>query len=211
MEIKKGHETYDAPQGFTHPEKKMTRSFFDCFTVDLYARDPEIRYSSPQLFRRMVFNAGYRVVVYYRIAVWLKTLRFPRRLAFFWSALLITRMTRVPGVIFHNVIEIGEGLLLPHPINVGFGYGCRVGKNVTVYQGASLAAENIRIIDKHKDRMTRYPTIEDGVVIFQGVKVIGPVTIGANSIIGANAVVNRSFPPNSVIAGVPAKLIRTRE
>jgi hypothetical protein len=56
MKIKKDHESYDAPQGVTHPEKKMARSFFDCFTVDLYARDPEIEYSFPQLFRKMVFR-----------------------------------------------------------------------------------------------------------------------------------------------------------
>ena len=64
---------------------------------------------------------------------------------------------------------------------------------------------------KKKTVEKRYPLIGNEVTIFPGAKIIGPVTIGDNSIIGANSVVNESFPPNSIIAGSPARIVRQRE
>ena len=82
-----------------------------------------------------------------------------------------------------------------------------IGKNVTIYNGVSLGARTRQVLDENKNDNTRYPTIENGVTIFSGAKIIGPVTIGKDFIVGANSVVNTSFPANSVIAGVPAQLI----
>ena len=65
--------------------------------------------------------------------------------------------------------------------------------------------------DDCKEQENRYPIIGDNVTIFPGAKIIGPVTIGDNCIIGANSVVNKSFPANSIIAGSPARLIRIRK
>jgi serine O-acetyltransferase len=65
--------------------------------------------------------------------------------------------------------------------------------------------------DENKDTNTRYPAVEEGVTIFSGTKIIGPITIGKNSIVGANSVVSDSFPENSVIVGVPARLVGERK
>ncbi|MHC4443334.1 MAG: serine O-acetyltransferase [Planctomycetota bacterium] len=82
---------------------------------------------------------------------------------------------------------------------------------MTIYNGVSLGARTIQKLDEHKETENRYPTIEDDVVIFPGAKIIGPVVIGAGSIVGANSVVNQSFPANSIIAGAPARQVGTRK
>ncbi len=85
--------------------------FRDCFTADLYAISPE-KYSLCQLTVRLVHNYGYRVVVYYRIAIFLKKVRFPRRLTNLLGSLILVRLGRVPGVEFRTKFEIGPGLLV---------------------------------------------------------------------------------------------------
>lgn len=180
--------------------------FCDCFTIDIYARS-EKRYGFFGLLRMLLFNPGYRVVVYYRIATYLNKVRFPRRITSLLGSLILTRLIRVPGVEFRTKFEIGEGLSTYHPHDIVIGAGSRIGKNVNIYNGVTLGARTLMSIDENKDKLTRYPTIEDGVTIFPGAKIIGPVTIGKNSIVGANSVVNQSFEENSIIAGSPARLM----
>ena len=98
-----------------------------------------------------------------------------------------------------------------HPRDIVLGAGCKIGKNVTIYNGVTLGARTIKSEDNEKDTDRRYPTIEDDVILFAGAKVIGPITIGKGSIVGANSVVNKSFPANSNIAGVPAVIIGDRK
>lgn len=184
--------------------------FCDCFTVDIKAREPG-PYSLRELFKELIFDPGYRAVVYYRIAMFLRKVRFPKRLTNLLSALILVRICRVPGVEIRTKFEIGEGLRIFHPHNIVLGAGCRIGRNVTIYNGVSLGARTLKAIDENKDVVSRYPTIEDGVTIFAGAKIIGPVTIGRNSIVGANSVVNESFPENSIIVGSPAQLVGKRE
>jgi len=183
--------------------------FRDCLTADVYARTNK-RLSFGDLFKKLICDCGYRVVVYYRIAMFLRKGRYPKRLGRLLCSLILMRLCRVPGVEFRTKYEIGEGLLMYHPHDIVLGAGCRIGKNVAIYNGVTLGALTLKAIDKNKDVSIRYPVIEDGVTIFSGAKVIGPVRIGKNSIIGANSVVNDSFPENSVIAGIPAKLLNKR-
>ncbi len=178
----------------------------DCFTADLRARSPQ-RYSPGELLLKLILNPGYRVVVYYRIAVFLRKARFPRRLTNLCASLIRVRLSRVPGVEISVRNDIGYGLHFPHPHDIVLGVGCRIGKNVRFYNGVTLGARTLKAMDENQDDDTRYPTIENGVTIFPGSKIIGPVTIGRDSVVGANSVVTRSFPPNSIIAGAPARLI----
>lgn len=183
--------------------------FIECFTVDLKSRNPGKQYRFLELFHKLIFDVGYRALVYYRVAMYLRSPRFPA--SSLLSELILIRLSRIPGIRMHTKYEIGAGLVIGHPNDIGFGKGCRVGKNVTIFQGVSLAAKNVEVEDDNTGVENRYPTIEDNVIVFQGAKIIGPVTIGANSIVGANSVVTKSFPPNSVIVGMPARLLRTRK
>ena len=183
--------------------------FRDCFTIDLYARSNR-RFGAGALLRKLIFNCGYRVVVYYRIATYLGKVRFPRRLAALMGSLILVRLCRVPGVEIRMKDEIGAGILMYHPHDIVLGVGCRIGRNVTIYNGVTLGARTLKTIDENKEVGGRYPVIENGVTIFAGAKIIGPVTIGENSIVGTNSVVNRSFPANSVIAGSPGRVVGER-
>jgi len=157
----------------------------------------------------LIFNPGYRVVVYYRLSCYLKNVKYFKRLCRMMSDLIIVRLQRVPGVEFRTCFEIGAGLNVYHPHDIVIGAAVRIGENVTICNGVTLGARTLRDQDVIKNKYERYPIIGNNVTIFSGAKVLGPIKIGDNSIIGANSVVNSSFPANSVIAGNPARLIRT--
>ncbi|MDD5458685.1 MAG: hypothetical protein PHF37_04770 [Phycisphaerae bacterium] len=184
--------------------------FGDCFTIDLKARGEEGT-GFRELCGMLFFAPGYRAVVYYRISIYLKKVCFLKGLAQIAGSLILTRLCRVPGVEFRVRNEIGPGLKMFHPHDIVLGAGCEIGRNVTIYNGVTLGAKTLQEMDEEKDVHSRYPKIEDGVVIFTGAKIIGPVAIGENSIVGANSVVMESFPANSIIAGIPARLIGKRQ
>lgn len=84
----------------------------------------------------------------------------------------------------------------PHPIGIVIGEGVEIGKNCIIYQNVTIGQKN-----------NKYPKIGNNVTIYAGAIVIGDIVIGDNCVIGANAVVNKSFPKNSVIVGIPARKI----
>jgi len=178
-----------------------------CFNLDVMARGGS-RLTVRTIARRVLLDPGYRVIVYYRLAMHLKSSVRPRRIFDLLGNLLLVRLARVPGVELFTLHEIGEGIFFAHPHDVVIGKGAKIGKNVTIYNGVTLGAKTLLRHDANKDVDERYPTIEDGVTIFPGAKLIGPITIGRNSMVGANSVVMESFPENSVVAGAPARLIR---
>ena len=148
------------------------------------------------------------MVAYYRISRWLKQRRRFRRILGLVGRYIIVRLARVPGVEIRTSFDIGLGLLMNHPHDIVIGAGAQIGKNVTIYNGVTLGAKNLRAPDD-PDR-DRYPVLGDNVTVFSGAKIIGPITIGNGCIIGANSVVNRSFPAGSIIAGSPARDIRDK-
>lgn len=101
----------------------------------------------------------------------------------------------------YSVIEIG--LKLPHPIGIVIGEGVKIGKNVTIYQNVTIGRKDTDI--------AKYPSIGDNVVIYSGAKILGSIVIGNNSVIGANSVVLNDVPENSVVAGIPAKIINKKK
>ncbi|MFA9457604.1 serine O-acetyltransferase EpsC [Halalkalibacter sp. AB-rgal2] len=100
--------------------------------------------------------------------------------------------------------EIGKNLEFRHMSGVVIGDGVKIGEGVIIYQQVTLGGQNLG--DSKKGN---YPIICDNVTIFSGAKVLGSVQIGENSIIGANSVVIKDVPPNSIVAGVPAKVIKS--
>lgn len=100
--------------------------------------------------------------------------------------------------------DIGEGLLIPHAQCIVVGTS-QIGSNVTIQQGVTIGA-NFKNVDGRL-----YPTIGNNVFIGSGSKILGPINIGNNCMVGANAVVLKDFPDNCVIVGVPAKIVRQVE
>ena len=107
---------------------------------------------------------------------------------------------RLTGVDIHPAAVLGPGLFIDHAIGVVIGETAEVGTDVTIYHGVTLGGTSL-------DRGKRHPTVGDRVTIGAGAKVLGPITIGHDSRIGANAVVVKPVPPDSVVVGVPGHVI----
>lgn len=111
----------------------------------------------------------------------------------------ITRM--LTGIEIHPGAVIGRGLFIDHGMGVVVGETAIIGNNVTLFQGVTLGGTG-------KETGKRHPTIEDNVVVGTGAKVLGNICVGANSYVGANAVVLRDVPPNSTVVGVPGHVTK---
>ncbi len=108
------------------------------------------------------------------------------------------------GVDIHPGAVLGPGLFIDHATGVVIGETAEVGADVTIYHGVTLGGSSLQ-------RGKRHPTVGDRVTIGAGAKVLGPITIGHDSRIGANAVVVRPVPPDSVVVGVPGQVIHRRQ
>jgi serine O-acetyltransferase len=118
----------------------------------------------------------------------------------FGSARFLSHVSRfLTGIEIHPAARIGPGLFIDHGMGVVIGETAEVGRNVTLYQGVSLAGTSLK-------REKRHPTLGDNVVVGAGAKIIGGFTIGENSRIGAGSVVVREVPSNSVVVGVPGRV-----
>src|SRR5512138_3020272 len=109
-------------------------------------------------------------------------------------------MRGITGIEIHPGATIGRNVFIDHGMGVVIGETAEVGDYVTIYHGVTLGGTSLHKVKRH-------PTIKDHVVIGAGAKVLGAITIGANSRIGANAVVVKSAPPDSVIVGVPGQVV----
>ncbi len=109
-------------------------------------------------------------------------------------------MRFLTGIEIHPGATIGHSFFIDHGMGVVIGETAEVGNNVTLYHGVTLGGTSLHKVKRH-------PTIGDNVVIGAGAKVLGAITIGNNSRIGANAVVIKSTPPDSVVVGVPGQVV----
>jgi serine O-acetyltransferase len=154
-------------------------------------RDPAAR-SSAEI---ILCYPGLHAVWSYRISHWLWLHK--AKLA----ARVLSTVTRsLTGVDIHPGAVLGGGLLIDHATGVVIGETAEVGAQVTLYQGVTLGGTSL-------SRGKRHPTIGDRVTIGAGAKVLGPIAIGHDSQIGANAVVVRPVPAHSVVVGVPGQVI----
>jgi serine O-acetyltransferase len=109
-------------------------------------------------------------------------------------------MRGITGIEIHPGATIGKNLFIDHGMGVVIGETTEIGDCVTLYHNVTLGGTSL-------EKTKRHPTIEDHVVIGAGAKVLGAITIGAHSRVGANAVVVKSAPPNSVVVGVPGQVV----
>jgi serine O-acetyltransferase len=166
---------------------------FDALRRDIrtvFERDP----ASRSRLEALLCYPGVHALVFHRIghrlwgAGWVGTARFVSHISRFLT-----------GIEIHPAARLGPGLFIDHGMGVVIGETSEVGKNVTLYQGVSLAGTSLK-------REKRHPTLGDNVVVGAGAKVIGAIKIGDNSRIGAGSVVVRDVPPNSVVVGVPGRV-----
>ncbi|MHB8827673.1 MAG: serine O-acetyltransferase [Acidimicrobiales bacterium] len=154
------------------------------------SRDPAAR----SRLEVAVTYPGVHAIWAYRIshALWLRNAKFAAR--------LLSSIARVlTGVDIHPAATLAPGVFIDHATGVVIGETAEVGENVTIYQGVTLGGTSL-------SRGKRHPTIGAGTIIGAGAKVLGPISIGANSRIGANAVVLKSVPEGSVVVGVPGRI-----
>jgi serine O-acetyltransferase len=156
-------------------------------------RDPAARSGAEVLLS----YSGVHAVWGYRLAhrLW--------RRGSFLPARLVSQFVRfLTGVEIHPGAVIGRRFFIDHGMGVVIGETAVIGDDVMLYHGVTLGGTTSK-------REKRHPTLGDNVVVGAGASVLGPVTIGEHSVVGANAVVLTSAPPNSLLAGVPAK-VRSR-
>ncbi|WP_153125806.1 serine O-acetyltransferase [Peribacillus tepidiphilus] len=119
----------------------------------------------------------------------------------FFLARVISQISRFfTGIEIHPGAKIGRRFFIDHGMGVVIGETCEIGDNVTVFQGVTLGGTG-------KEKGKRHPTIKDNVLIATGAKVLGSITIGENSKIGAGSVVLKEVPPNSTVVGIPGKVV----
>jgi len=117
------------------------------------------------------------------------------------AARAFAELTRIlTGVEIHPGAVLGAGLFIDHATGVVIGETAEVGDNVTIYHGVTLGGTGT-------DTGKRHPTIGDRVIVGAGAKILGPIKIGDDSRIGANAVVVKEVPSSSVVVGVPGQII----
>lgn len=123
---------------------------------------------------------------------------FKRKLYFL--ARVISQISRFfTGIEIHPGAKIGRRFFIDHGMGVVIGETCEIGDNVTVFQGVTLGGTG-------KERGKRHPTIKDNALIATGAKVLGSITIGENSKVGAGSVVLHEVPPNSTVVGIPGRV-----
>ena len=158
-------------------------------------RDPAARNTLEVLF----CYPGLHAIWAHRLSHWL----WKRGLKLF-ARWLSQIMRGITGIEIHPGATIGRNVFIDHGMGVVIGETAEVGDCVTIYHDVTLGGTSLQKIKRH-------PTIEDHVVIGAGAKVLGAISIGAHSRIGANAVVVKSVPPNSVVVGVPGQVVLREE
>jgi serine O-acetyltransferase len=107
----------------------------------------------------------------------------------------------VTGIEIHPAAKVGEGFFIDHGMGVVIGETAEIGNDVTLYQGVTLGGTGFATGKRH-------PTVQDNVTIGSGAKLLGPITVGHGSKIGANSVVIHDVPPNCTVVGNPGHPVR---
>ena len=125
-------------------------------------------------------------------------------------ARIISQFSRfLTGIEIHPGAKIGKNLFIDHGMGVVIGETSEIGDNVTIYHMVTLGGISPSINSNDQRQTKRHPTLMDNVVVGSGAQILGPVVVGKNSKIGANAVVTKDVPENAVMIGIPAKNVGT--
>ena len=158
----------------------------------VFDRDPAAR----STWEVAIAYPGFHAILIHRLAHWL----WQRRLT--TVARFVSHVGRfLTGIEIHPGAKIGRRCFIDHGMGVVIGETSEIGNDVTIYQGVTLGGTSTEPIKRH-------PTIEDSVTIFSGAAVLGPVTVGRHSRVGAGSVLVTSVPPHSTVVGVPGRVVK---
>ena len=138
---------------------------------------------------------GVKALVIHRAAHAIHRLGVP-----FFPRLLSEIGRFLTGIDIHPGARIGRRLIIDHGMGTVIGETSLIGNDVIIYQGVTLGGTHLK-------RVKRHPTLEDNVVVGAGAKVLGNITIGNGSRVGANSVVVDDVPPNTTVVGIPAQIV----
>tara|TARA_Y100000741_G_scaffold355748_1_gene331572 strand:- start:95 stop:664 length:570 start_codon:yes stop_codon:yes gene_type:complete len=147
---------------------------------------------------------GVKAVFFHRIANFFSIAKFDL------ISRVISQFSRfLTGIEIHPKAKIGKNLFIDHGMGVVIGETSNIGDNVTIYHMVTLGGISPSENSNNQRNIKRHPTLMDNVVVGSGAQILGPVVVGKNSKIGANAVVTKDVPENAVMVGIPAKNVGT--
>ena len=146
---------------------------------------------------------GVKAVFFHRIANFFSVAKFDL------IARIISQFSRfLTGIEIHPNAKIGKNLFIDHGMGVVIGETSEIGDNVTIYHAVTLGGSSPSIDSERQRHEKRHPTVGDNVVIGSGAQVIGPVKVGRDARIAANAVVVKNVPESATMVGIPAKAVK---
>ena len=147
---------------------------------------------------------GVKAIFFHKIANFFAIAKFDL------VARIISQFSRfLTGIEIHPNAKIGKNLFIDHGMGVVIGETSDIGDNVTIYHMATLGGIAPSINSDDQRNVKRHPTLKENVVVGSGAQILGPVVVGKNAKIGANAVVTKDVPENAVMVGIPAKNVGT--
>tara|TARA_B100001121_G_scaffold306475_1_gene325997 strand:+ start:226 stop:801 length:576 start_codon:yes stop_codon:yes gene_type:complete len=168
------------------------------FLESIKKRDP----AAKSILSIILTYPGVKAVFFHKIA------NFFFKAGFDLIARIISQTIRFfTGIEIHPGAKIGKNLFIDHGMGVVIGETSEIGNNVTIYHAVTLGGSSPSIDSERQRHEKRHPTIGDDVVIGSGAQIIGPIKVGNNSRIAANAVVVKDVPENATMVGVPAKVV----
>ena len=148
---------------------------------------------------------GIKAIFFHKIANFFAIAKFDL------VARIISQFSRfLTGIEIHPKAKVGKNLFIDHGMGVVIGETSNIKDNVTIYHMVTLGGIAPSVNSNDQRNIKRHPTLEDNVIVGSGAQVLGPVIVGKNAKIGANAVVTRDVPENAVMIGIPAKNINTK-
>ncbi|MGY9034483.1 MAG: serine O-acetyltransferase [Rhodobacterales bacterium] len=157
----------------------------------VFDRDP----SCNSVVQPILYFKGFVAIQAYRVSHWLwNNNRYD------FAYLIQSRSSEVFGIDIHPAAKIGNGLMIDHAHSIVIGETATVGNDVSMLHSVTLGGTGSRGLQRH-------PTIEDGVLLGAGAKVLGNITVGHCSKVASGSVVLKSVPPKKTVAGVPAKIV----
>ena len=166
------------------------------FLESIIKRDPAAK---SKLYVILTYP-GVKAIFFHKIANFFSVAKFDL------IARIISQFSRfLTGIEIHPKAKIGKNLFIDHGMGVVIGETSDIGDNVTIYHMVTLGGISPSINSDDQRNTKRHPTLMNNVVVGSGAQILGPIVIGKNAKIGANAVVTKNVPENAIMVGIPAK------